>query len=112
MTCSGPTDIARSMVTEYGMSDRLGLVSYERPRQTMFLPESFSAGKNYSEAKAAQIDEEITRFVDEAHQRVRKILSERRAVLDELARLLSQKESVQGEELRKMMSTAIPAIAA
>ena len=45
------SDIARAMVTEYGMSDRLGLVSYERPRQPTFLPESFSAGKNYSEAK-------------------------------------------------------------
>ena len=106
------TDIARAMVTEYGMSDRLGLVSYERPRQPMFLPDSFSSGKNYSEAKAAQIDEEVARFVEEAHQRVRKILSERRAVLDELARLLSQKESVQGEELRKMLSAAMPAIAA
>ncbi len=100
------SDIARSMVTEYGMSDRLGLVSYESPRQSMFLPESFSSGKNYSEAKAAQIDEEISRFVEEAHQRVRKILSERRPVLDDLARLLSQKECVQGEELRKMLSTA------
>ena len=68
------TDIARSMVTEYGMSDRMGLVSYERPRQPMFLPESFAPAKNYSEAKASQIDEEVVRFVEEAHQRVRKIL--------------------------------------
>ena len=42
------TDIARSMVTEYGMSDLLGLVTYERPRQPMFLPDSFSPGKSYS----------------------------------------------------------------
>jgi cell division protease FtsH len=104
-------DIARSMVTEYGMSDRLGLVSYERPRQPMFLPESFAPGKNYSEAKAAQIDEEVTRFVEEAHQRVRKILSERRTVLDDLAHLLSEKESVQGEELRQMLSAASPGMA-
>jgi len=106
------TDIARSMVTEYGMSDRLGLVSYERARQPMFLPESFSPGKNYSEAKAAQIDEEVTRFVEEAHQRVRKILSERRTVLDDLAHLLSEKESVQGEELRQMLSAASSGMAA
>ena len=65
-----------------------------------------AVGKNYSETKAAQIDDEIKRFVDEAHQRVRKILSERRTVLDDLARLLSQKESVQGEELRQMMSNS------
>ena len=102
------SDIVRSMVTEYGMSDRLGLVSYERPRQALFLPESFSPPKNYSEAKAAQIDEEVARFVEEAHQRVRKILSERRTVLDDLAHLLSEKESVQGEELREMLSAATP----
>jgi len=103
------TDIARSMVTEYGMSDRLRLVSYERPRQAMFLPESLSSEKQYSEAKAAQIDEEITRFVDDAHQRVRDILSKRRLVLDELAHLLSQKESVPGDELREMLAAATPA---
>ncbi|MBF0121434.1 MAG: ATP-dependent zinc metalloprotease FtsH [Desulfobacterales bacterium] len=102
------SDIARSMVTEYGMSDRLGLVSYERPRQPMFLPGSFSSGKNYSEAKAGQIDEEVTRFVEEAHQRVRKILSVQRNVLNDLAKLLSEKESVQGEELRRMLSAAKP----
>jgi len=97
------TDIARSMVTEYGMSDRLGLVTYERARQPMFLPDSFAPGKTYSEEKAGQIDEEVTRFVEEAHQRVLKILSERRNVLDDLAHLLSQKEVVQGKELRKML---------
>jgi cell division protease FtsH len=50
--------------------------------------------------------------MEEAHQRVRKILSERRAVLDDLAHLLSRQESVQGEELRTMLAAATPAIAA
>ncbi|MBW2000507.1 MAG: AAA family ATPase, partial [Deltaproteobacteria bacterium] len=103
------TEIVRSMVTEYGMSDRLGLVSYERPPHPMFFPENFAAGKTYSEEKAAEIDGEITRFIEEAHQRVTRILSDRRKVLDDLARLLSQKESVQGEELRKMLSESKPA---
>ena len=98
------TDIARSMVTEYGMSDRLGLVSYDRPRQPMFMPESYTSGKTYSEAKAGQIDEEISGFIEEAHKRVREILSAHRKVLDDLASLLSQKEVVQGDELRKMLS--------
>ena len=100
------SDIARAMVTEYGMSDLLGLVSYERPRQAMFIPESFSQSKNYSEAKASQIDDEVKRFVDEAHQRVREILAERRTVLDDLASLLSENETVQGEELRQMLEAA------
>ena len=56
------------------MSDRLGLVTYERPRQPMFLPEGFSPGKTYSEEKAGQIDEEVARVVEDAHQRVQGIL--------------------------------------
>ncbi|MGE5247741.1 MAG: ATP-dependent zinc metalloprotease FtsH [Verrucomicrobiota bacterium] len=100
------TDIARSMVAEYGMSDRLGLVTYERPRQGRFLPESSPANKSYSEAKAAQIDEEVARVVEEAHQRVREILSTRRNVLDEVVQSLLQKEVLQGEELRKILGKA------
>ena len=72
----------------------------------MFLPEGFSSGKNYSEAKAAEIDSEITRLVDEAHKRVLVILSKRRNVLDKLAHLLAEKESIQGEELRRMLKAA------
>ncbi len=98
------TEIARSMVAEYGMSERLGLVTYERERQPMFLPETFSSRKTYSEEKAAEIDEEVSRVVEEAHQRVRAILAEKRKVLDDLARLLLEREMVQGEELRKMLS--------
>jgi len=105
------TDIARSMVTEYGMSDQLGLVTYEHSRQTMFLPENFAPGKTYSETKATQIDEEISRVIEKAHERVRKILSERRNVLDDLAHLLFQKEIVQGQELREMLSKSTPGMA-
>ena len=98
------TDIARSMITEYGMSDRLGLVTYESPRQPTFLPEGYSARQTYSETKATQIDEEITNVMEQTHQRVRGLLSKRREVLDKLARLLSEKEIVQGDELRQMLS--------
>ncbi len=59
--------------------------------------------RDYSEKKAAQIDDEVTRVIEEAHQRVRGILSAHRDVLDDLAHLVSQKEVVQGEELRKML---------
>jgi cell division protease FtsH len=97
------TDIARSMVTEYGMSDLMGLATYERAGQPMFLPEGFTPSKTYSEKKSAQIDDEVSRVIDEAHQRVRGILSAHRKVLDELADLLSREEVVEGEELRKML---------
>jgi cell division protease FtsH len=98
------TDMARSMVTEYGMSDRLGLVTYESPRHPTFLPENYTAKKTYSETKATQIDEEIASMMEKAHQRVRGILAGRRQVLDKLAHLLLEKETVQGEELRQMLS--------
>ena len=102
------TDIARSMVAEYGMNDRLGLVTYESPRQPMFPPGGYSQNKTYSETKATQIDEEISTVMELAHQRVRTILSERRKVLDDLARLLSEKEIVQGQELRDMLAESNP----
>ena len=98
------TAIARSMVAEYGMSDRLGLVTYEFPRQPMFLPENYTPNKTYSETMATQIDQEVSSLMEQTHQRVRHILSERRKVLDNLAHLLSEKEIVQGEELRQMLS--------
>jgi cell division protease FtsH len=74
----------------------------------MFLPEGFTPSKTYSEKKAAQIDDEVTRVIEEAHQRVRGILSAHRKVLDELAHLLFQEEIVQGETLRKMLSESKP----
>ena len=98
------TDIARSMVTEYGMSDRLGPVTYELPPHPMFLPDNFTSKKTYSETKATQIDEEITSLIEQTHKRVQEILGTRRQVLDKLARLLSEKEIVQGDELRQMLS--------
>ena len=98
------TAIARSMVAEYGMSDHLGLVTYESPRQPLFLPENYTPNKTYSETMATQIDQEISSVMEKTHQRVRNILSERRKVLDNLAHLLSEKEIVQGDELRQMLS--------
>jgi len=98
------TDMARSMVTEYGMSDRLGLVTYESPRRPAFLPENYTPRKTYSETKATEIDEEISSVMETAHHRVREILAEKKQVLDRLAHLLSEQEIVPGDELRKMLS--------
>jgi hypothetical protein len=63
----------------------------------------FSPGKTYSEEKAAQIDEEVARLVDETHQRVHGILSSQRKVLEQLAGLVFKEEMVQGDELRRML---------
>jgi len=98
------TDMARSMVTEYGMSDRLGLVTYESPRHPLFMPENYKAQKTYSETTATQIDEEITNVLEETHKRVQELLAAHRPILDRLAHLLLEKETVEGAELRQMLS--------
>jgi len=73
----------------------------------MFLPENYSPHKTYSETMATQIDQEISTVMEQTHERVRTILSERRKVLDDLAHLLSEKELVSGEELRQILSDSI-----
>jgi cell division protease FtsH len=102
------TEIARSMVTEYGMNDRMGLVTYEKERRSLFLPDSGLGAKPYSEEKAAEIDEEVSKSIAETHQRVRDILTGRRETLGTIAKLLLEKEVVQGEELRTLLGPCKP----
>jgi cell division protease FtsH len=98
------TDMARHMVTQYGMSERLGAATFETPRQTAFLnvPES-SQRAEYSEETARVIDEEIGKILAEAHARVLATLTERRATLDALAQLLLKQEVVDRATLDELM---------
>jgi cell division protease FtsH len=101
------TDIARSMVTEYGMSESLGLVAFERGREALYLQTAaFPSSQEYSEETSREIDAEIKRIVDEAHQRARKILKKKKAVLDKVAKTLLEKEVITGDELKKLVSKA------
>lgn len=97
------TDIARSMVTEYGMSEKLGLVTYAKERRPLFLDPGFSSAKEYSDETAKEIDDEVERLMSEAHDRVKQILSEQREQLELLAQTLLEKETVMGDELRKLL---------
>jgi cell division protease FtsH len=107
------TDIARAMVTEYGMSDALGAISYEPGRRPTFLnvPMPHERGP-YAEETARRIDAEVARLMTEAHERARQILRERRAVLDRLATRLLEQEVVDGEEVRALVAAAGPVPAA
>lgn len=100
------TDIALSMVTQYGMSEALGLRTFERDRRAAFLDTPIIPRKEYSEAKAGAIDAEVEKILERAHEKVRRILTDRRAVLDEVARRLLEKEVMDGEELRTLLATA------
>jgi cell division protease FtsH len=97
------TVIARSMVTEYGMSEKLGLVTYARERRPLFLDTTFSPAKEYSDETAKEIDDEVERLMSEAHDRVEQILSEKREHLELCAQALLQKETITGYELQQLL---------
>lgn len=100
------TDIALSMVTQYGMSDTLGLRTFERERHSAFLDMPMVPRKDYSEEKASAIDAEVEKILEEAHQKVRRMLTELRPVLDRLATRLLEKEVIDGDEIRALLATS------
>ncbi|HET9704552.1 MAG TPA: ATP-dependent zinc metalloprotease FtsH [Vicinamibacterales bacterium] len=98
------TDVARSMVTEWGMSDSLGTVNYEPSRRGRFLELGLPSERGiYSDDTARQIDEEVKRLVANALNDARRILRDHRDLLERVARRLLEKEVIEGDELRAMM---------
>ena len=91
------TDIARKMVAVYGMSETIGSVCFEGGHDEVFIGRTMSQGRSYSEAVAAQIDEEVRRVVDEAGRRCEDILTEKRAILDAVAAYLLENETMERE---------------
>ena len=99
------TEIARKMVTEWGMSDRVGLVTY-RSDSPIFLGRDMEAHNTYSEETANLIDEEVHKIIDEAHTRAVKLLSDNRKVLDNMARVLIERETIYTEEVDMLLDGA------
>ena len=97
------TKIARHMVTQWGMSEKLGPVGYAENQQEIFLGHQITQIKNVSEATAQQIDAEIRRFVEEGYARARQILTEKLDLLHALAQALLEHETLTGEEVAAVM---------
>ncbi|MEW6327812.1 MAG: ATP-dependent zinc metalloprotease FtsH [Thermodesulfobacteriota bacterium] len=97
-------DIARSMVTEYGMSDALGPLTFGRERRPLFLEIMLPQTKEYSEETARQIDDEVRKLIGSCYERAKEILTEKKEKLDMLSKLLLEKEVVEGEELKKLVA--------
>jgi cell division protease FtsH len=97
------TEIARTMVTQFGMSERVGLVSLEGSRTPLFLPVPVQGPKEYSEETARTIDQEVKKILSDTHARVREILSSHRQALEELAQLLLEKEVIERPELQTIL---------
>ncbi|MDX2503221.1 MAG: ATP-dependent zinc metalloprotease FtsH [Gammaproteobacteria bacterium] len=97
-------EIARAMVTQLGMSEKLGPLTYGRRETLQFLGVQEHEERNYSEATAQLIDEEAKRLVEEGHLRATEILTNMRATLDALATLLDKKEVISGDEVKQIIS--------
>ena len=99
------TEIARKMVTEWGMSERVGLVTY-RSDNPIFLGRDMETHNSYSEETAGIIDEEVHKIIESAHERAVKLLSENRAVLDNMARVLIERETIYTDEVDMLLDGA------
>jgi cell division protease FtsH len=101
------TDIARAMVTEFGMSEALGAVNYNGHKRSQFLDMPFGPeGGNYAEETALKIDTEIKGILHEAHETARRILREQREALDRVSARLLEKEVIESDELRELLQPA------
>jgi len=103
------TDLARAMVCEYGMSDRLGMVRLGRRHGNPFLGRDLMEDRDYSEEIARAIDEEVRAFIDQGYERARQILSEHRAKMDEIAVILLEKETLTREEFLALLNDEMTA---
>ena len=97
------TEVARKMVTKYGMSDELGPVCYAESNDQVFLGRDYGHAKNYSELTARAIDQEIKRIIANAYERTEKILTAHRDKLDALAEYLVKHEKINGEKFNQLM---------
>ena len=101
------SDIARRMVTQWGMSDKLGLVAYDSDQPVFMGMEYGHQGRGgYSQETAAAIDSEVRRLISEAHERATKLLKENRSILDNMSRVLVEKETIYTEEVAMLMKGA------
>ena len=97
------TNIARSMVTRYGMSDRLGPISYDSSDHSIFIGRDFGTTKSYSEETAAMIDEEVKRIFDEASKKCEEILTQHADIVRISAEYLLEHESMSGEQFKYLI---------
>ena len=98
--------VARQMVTRFGMSDRLGQVALGRQQGNMFLGRDIVAERDFSEETAAAIDDEVRKLVDVAYRRAKEVLVSNRQILDTLAAMLIEKETVDADELQELLANS------
>jgi cell division protease FtsH len=100
---SRATDMAKSMVKEYGMSGKAGQVYFAHERRSEFLGYGMSESPDYSEATSEMIDSEISQIISTQHQRALEILNKQKEILIKGASLLLKNEKIQGDELKALV---------
>jgi cell division protease FtsH len=100
------TEIARTMVTQFGMSDRVGLATLEGPRTPLFLPMPSPAPKAYSEQTAELVDSEVNQILADAYAKVKETLKKQRTALERVSKLLLEKETIARPELQAILAAA------
>ncbi len=103
------TLLARKMVTEWGMSDRLGPLTYGKKEEQIFLGREIAQHRDYSEHTAVEIDDEVKRIIMENYERARRLITERVDVLHALTKALLEKETLDGPEIDAIINPAAPA---
>ena len=98
------TDLARKMVTEFGMSDKLGPLALGTKHGPVFLGRDLFESQNYSDEIAYEIDKEVRRIIDECYSRARAVLTEHKETLDRIAKALLERESLQSDELDTLVA--------
>ena len=98
------TDLARSMITRYGFSEKLGPIVYGHDNSEVFLGRDYSQGRNYSENVAAEIDGEIRELIDTSYENAKQILLSHRDQLDKVAHYLMEHEKIDGDDFIKLMN--------
>jgi cell division protease FtsH len=96
------------MVTQYGMSEKLGPLAFGKKEEMVFLGREISEQRNYSDEVAAKIDSEVREIIDHAYGRAKEALTTHRAVLDKLAALLVEKETIEHEEFEALFDGVVP----
>jgi cell division protease FtsH len=97
------SELARRLVMQYGMSDKLGPISFGKSEDLIFLGREIATEKNYSEKTAIEIDNEVKRLIDEATKKAEKIIKENKKQIEILAKTLLEKEVLEKEEFEKLM---------
>ena len=97
------TKIARKMVTQWGMSEKMGNMTYGEPHEQVFMGRDFGQTKDYSEQIAFELDNEVKRIIDEQYKVAKQVLTENRDILNELAMALLEHESINAEEFEELI---------